>query len=126
MRGLTSAFVAMTNDLIQIVDSVSRRLGMRISTTLSLGRSSYGLSLPLIFALCLYALIAGHGGAVLHDPDTYLHIAVGRWIIAHRAAPYHGIFSGTMAQAPWIARAAISTPIVGDAFCTQCHIQDGL
>jgi hypothetical protein len=103
MRGLTSAFVAMTNDLIQIVDSVSRRRSMRINTTLSLGRSRYGLSLPLIFALCLYALIAGHGGAVLHDPDTYLHIAVGRWIIAHRAAPYHGIFSGTMAQAPWIA-----------------------
>jgi hypothetical protein len=98
-----AAFVAMTNDLIEIVDSVPRRRDMRISATLALGRSPYGLSLPLIFGLGVYALIAGHGGAVLHDPYTYLHIAVGRWIIAHRAVPYHGIFSGTMAQAPWVA-----------------------
>jgi hypothetical protein len=88
---------------LEIVDPVSRRRSMRISATLALGRSRYGLSLPLIFAICVYALIAGNGGAVLHDPDTYLHIAVGRWIMAHRAVPHHGIFSGTMAQAPWVA-----------------------
>jgi hypothetical protein len=86
-----------------MVDPVWRCRNMRISATLSLGRSHYGLSLPLIFGLGVYGLIAGHGGAVLHDPDTYLHIAIGRWIIAHRAVPYHGIFSGTMAQAPWVA-----------------------
>jgi len=67
------------------------------------GRSRYGVSLPLIFGLGVYALIAGHGGAVLHDPDTYLHISVGRWIIAHRAVPYQGIFSATMSQTPWVA-----------------------
>jgi hypothetical protein len=93
----------MTNDLIEVVDPVSRRRSMHINATLSLGRSRYGLSLPLIFGLGVYALIVGHGGAVLHDPDTYLHIAVGRWIIAHRAVPYHGIFSETMEQAPWVA-----------------------
>ncbi len=93
----------MTNDLIEIVDSVSRRRIMRISAIPAPGRSRYGLSLPLIFGLGIYALIAGHGGAVLHDPDTYLHIAVGRWIMAHQAVPYYGIFSETMAQAPWVA-----------------------
>ena len=67
------------------------------------GRSRYGVSLPLIFGLGVYALIAAYGGAVLHDPDTYLHVAVGRWIIAHRAVPYEGIFSATMPQAPWVA-----------------------
>jgi len=71
--------------------------------TLAPGRSRYGISLPLIFGLGVYAVIAGHGGAVLHDPDTYLHIAVGRWIIAHGAVPHHGIFSATMPQAPWVA-----------------------
>jgi len=76
---------------------------MTISATLAAGRSRYGLSLPLIFALGVYGLIAGHGGAVLHDPDTYLHIAVGRWIIAHGAVPHEGIFSATMSQAPWVA-----------------------
>ena len=54
---------------------------MSISATSASGRSRYGLSLPLLFALGVYGLIAGHGGAVLHDPDTYLHLAVGRWII---------------------------------------------
>src|SRR5438270_8744174 len=94
----------MTNDLIERLDSVLQQLySMPISATLALGRSRYGLSLPLIFGLGVYALIASRGGAVLHDPDTYLHIAVGRWIIEYRAVPHHGIFSGTMAQAPWVA-----------------------
>src|SRR5205807_3679100 len=93
----------MTNGLIEIVDSIPPRRSMRISATRAVGRSRYGLSLPLIFALGVYAVIAGHGGAVLHDPDTYLHIAVGRWIIAHGVVPHHGIFSATMASAPWVA-----------------------
>src|SRR5947209_14550673 len=93
----------MTNGLIEIVHSIPPRRNMRINATLGVGRSRYGLSLPLIFGLGVYALIAGHGGAVLHDPDTYLHISVGRWIIAHQAVPYYGIFSETMAQAPWVA-----------------------
>src|ERR1700747_3460005 len=65
-------------------------------------RSRYAPSLPLIFGLGVYALIAAHGGAVLHDPDTYLHTAVGRWILTHGAVPYSGIFSATMADAPWV------------------------
>src|SRR5258708_6508153 len=53
-----------------MIDSVPRRRDMRISTTLALGRSPYGLSLPLIFGLGVYALIASHGGSVLHLSDT--------------------------------------------------------
>ncbi len=91
---------------------------MRISATLALGRNRYGLSLPLIFALGVYALIAGRGGAVLHDPDTYLHIAVGRWIIAHGAVPHYGIFSGTMAQAPWVAHEWLGELLIAWLFDT--------
>ena len=91
---------------------------MRISATLALGRSRYGLALPLIFGLGVYALIAGHGGAVLHDPDTYLHIAVGRWIIAHGAVPQHGIFSATMAQAPWVAHEWLGELVIAGLFDT--------
>src|SRR5262245_148484 len=40
---------------------------------------------------------------ILTSQDLYLHIAVGRWIVAHRAIPDHGIFSATMADAPWVA-----------------------
>ncbi len=91
---------------------------MRINATLAVRRNRYGLSLPLIFGLGLYALIAGHGGAVLHDPDTDLHIAVGRWIIAHGAVPHHGIFSGTMAQAPWVAHEWLGEVLLAGLFDT--------
>ncbi len=108
----------MTNGLIEIVDFIPPRRSMRISATPALRRSRYGLSLPLIFGLGVYALIAGHGGAVLHDPDTELHIAVGRWIIAHRAVPHHGIFSGTMAQAPWVAHEWLGEVVLARLFDT--------
>ena len=48
----------MTNDLIEIVDLIPQRRSMSISATLALRRSRYGLSLPLIFGLGVYALIA--------------------------------------------------------------------
>jgi hypothetical protein len=42
------------------------------------------------------------GLAILNDPDTYLHIAAGRWMIAHRALPAHAPFSPMLAGAPWV------------------------
>jgi hypothetical protein len=65
-------------------------------------RSWFGVSLPLIFAIWIYALIVKLGPGVLGDPDTLWHIVVGRWIIAHDSIPDHGIFSGTMTNAPWV------------------------
>ncbi len=108
----------MTNRLIEMINSVSRRRNMRISATRAVRRGRYGLSLPLIFGLGAYGLIAGNGGAVLHDPDTYLHLAVGRWIIAHRAVPDHGIFSGTMAQASWVAHEWLGEVVLAWLFDT--------
>jgi hypothetical protein len=64
-------------------------------------RSRLGVSLPLIFGLAVYAQVAGHPGAVLNDPDTYWHIAIGRWIIAHRAIMHHDVFSFSMPGAPF-------------------------
>ena len=40
--------------------------------------------------------------ALLHDPDTYLHIAAGRWMLAHGALPLHDPFSYTFAGARWV------------------------
>jgi hypothetical protein len=50
---------------------------------------------------------------VLGDPDTYWHIAVGRWIIAHRAVMHHDVFSFSMPGAPftppeWLAEVLIA------------------
>jgi hypothetical protein len=68
-------------------------------------RSSTGFnpSLPLICGLLVYAQVLAMGGRVLRDPDTYWHIAVGRWIIAHHEVPHHDVFSFTMQGAPWAA-----------------------
>ncbi|MFZ2004116.1 MAG: hypothetical protein WAV02_03450 [Stellaceae bacterium] len=41
--------------------------------------------------------------ALLHDPDTYMHIAAGRWMLAHRALPAADPFSYTMAGTHWTA-----------------------
>lgn len=39
---------------------------------------------------------------VLSSQDLYLHISIGRWILAHAAIPDHGIFSASMPTAPWV------------------------
>jgi hypothetical protein len=81
--------------------------------TLAPGRSRFGLSLPLLFGLLVYAMAVSAGGSALGDPDTYWHIAVGRWIIAHRAVPYHDVFSFSMPDASftppeWLAEVAMA------------------
>jgi hypothetical protein len=40
--------------------------------------------------------------AMLHDPDTYLHIAAGRWTLAQGGLPANDPFSFTMAGAHWL------------------------
>jgi hypothetical protein len=76
---------------------------MTETATSTPGRSRFGLSLPLVVALGVYAQVFVYADKVLGDPDTYWHIAVGRWIIGHRAVPHEGIFSATMPHAPWVA-----------------------
>ena len=39
----------------------------------------------------------------MHDPDTYLHITAGRWMLAHAALPVHDPFSYTFAGKAWAA-----------------------
>ena len=45
----------------------------------------------------------GSPPALLNDPDTYLHIAAGRWMLAHHAMVGADPFSWTMSGAPWVA-----------------------
>ncbi|MGA8550777.1 MAG: hypothetical protein WB678_11115 [Stellaceae bacterium] len=59
-------------------------------------------SWPLIVALLALARALAQPGALLHDPDTYLHIAAGRWMLAHGALPVHDPFSYTFAGARWV------------------------
>jgi MFS family permease len=48
---------------------------------------------------------------VLLTQDLYLHITVGRWIAEHRQVPVHGVFSGSMPDAPWLAHEWLSSLI---------------
>lgn len=59
-------------------------------------------SWPLLVGLLALAEIVHAGTLVLGDPDTYLHIASGRWMIAHGALPIADPFSHSMPGARWI------------------------
>jgi hypothetical protein len=59
-------------------------------------------SWPLIVALVFFIRALAQPMALLNDPDTYLHIAAGRWMLAHTALPVHDPFSHTLAGANWV------------------------
>src|SRR4051812_86466 len=64
-----------------------------------------GFVLPAWFwvAYGVYALVLVNGNALLNDPDTYWHIAVGKGIIDHAAFPRVDTYSFTKAGEPWIS-----------------------
>jgi hypothetical protein len=59
-------------------------------------------SWPLIAGLLVFGRLLAQRMALLNDPDTYLHIAAGRWILAHGALPLHDPFSHSMPGAAWL------------------------
>ncbi|WP_334442573.1 hypothetical protein [Bradyrhizobium sp. AZCC 1610] len=59
-------------------------------------------ALPWLVGAGVYVLLLTLGPQLLNDPDTYSHIAVGRWIISHGAVPDRDPFSFSMHGAPWI------------------------
>ena len=58
--------------------------------------------LPSLVGAGVYALLLTLGPRLLNDPDSYSHIALGRWIIAHGTVPVSDPFSFSMHGAPWI------------------------
>jgi hypothetical protein len=81
-------------------------------------RASYWprLSWPLIVALVALVRPLSDRMALLNDPDTYLHIAAGRWMIDHLALPFHDPFSHTLAGAPWIPHEWLAEVILAQAY----------
>jgi len=59
-------------------------------------------ALPWLVGAGVYVLLLTLGPRLLNDPDSYSHIAVGRWIMAHGAVPASDPFSFSMHGAPWI------------------------
>lgn len=65
--------------------------------------------LAVLAGAAVFCVTLAMKAQVLASQDLYLHVAVGRWIVAHRSVPDFGIFSGTMADAPWVAHEWLSS-----------------
>ena len=59
-------------------------------------------SLVVAVGLTAYASVLARGGEVLIDPDVYMHIVVGRWILDHGALPHADMFSHSMHGMSWV------------------------
>jgi len=73
-------------------------------------------SWPLIVGLFAFARTLAAPGSVLSDPDTYLHIAAGRWILAHGALPVRDPFSYTMAGHTWVVHEWLAEVILAAVY----------
>ncbi|NCU85123.1 MAG: hypothetical protein EBV57_03830 [Betaproteobacteria bacterium] len=71
---------------------------------------------PLLAALAAAMLFIGRGVNVFIDPDSYWHLAAGRWIIEHRTIPTTDPFSWTFAGSPWLAHEWLSEVLIAAAF----------
>jgi len=60
-------------------------------------------TLPWLMAMGAYALLLVLGPRLLSDPDTYSHIALGRWIVAHHVVPTTDPFSANFRGVNWVA-----------------------
>jgi len=74
---------------------------------------------PALVALVVITATFAAAGRVLSDPDTLLHVAVGRWILAHGAVPSQDVFSYSAFGRPWVAHEWLSEVLLAvlyDAF----------
>jgi hypothetical protein len=71
---------------------------------------------PLGLGAALYGLLLIVGERLLNDPDTYWHIATGRWIWTRAAVPTTDPFSHTLQGAPWLAQEWLSELILAGAY----------
>jgi len=72
-------------------------------------------AMPWLMAAGVYALLMLLGPRLLADPDTYSHIALGRWIFEHQSVPSVDPFSQTMRGEHWIAFEWLSQVIYAGA-----------
>ena len=60
-------------------------------------------AMPWLVAAGTYVALIALAPRLLADPDSYSHIALGRWILEHQAVPTVDPFSQTMRGEPWVA-----------------------
>ena len=57
---------------------------------------------PLLVGLGAYTVAVASAFALLNDGDTLSHIVIGRWIVEHRAIPFHDPFTFTFPGGSWV------------------------
>jgi len=79
---------------------------------------AWGISWPLLIwvAAVVGAIACKPPDDLLQDPDTYWHIAAGRWIMEHGSVPTADPFSHSMSGAPWIAFEWLSELVIFGAY----------
>src|SRR5438132_34427 len=77
------------------------RAGMRYRTSRD-ARVARIWVVPLLVGLGAYVVAVSAAVNLLNDGDTLSHIVIGRWIIEHRALPFHDPFSYTFRGGPWV------------------------
>jgi hypothetical protein len=73
-------------------------------------------ALPWLVGLGVYAMLLIVGPRMLGDPDSYSHIALGRWIMAHGTLPATDSFSFSKHGTPWITFEGLSEVIYAGAY----------
>lgn len=82
------------------------------------GRSSFRngvfrISWPLIVAACsTLGILAFSSFQSLGDPDTFLHIKIGQWILSHHTVPVVDYFSHSLPGEAWVAHEWLSELLI--------------
>ena len=75
-------------------------------------------TMPWLVAAGVYVLLLALGPRMLADPDTYSHIALGRWILEHHTVPTVDPFSATLRGTHWVAFEWLSQIVFAAAYAT--------
>ncbi|MGA7309449.1 MAG: hypothetical protein WBX05_10905, partial [Pseudolabrys sp.] len=73
-------------------------------------------AMPWVVAAGIYVLLIALAPRLLSDPDTYSHIALGRWILEHHAVPTTDPFSATLRGTHWVAFEWLSQTVFAIAY----------
>ena len=76
--------------------------GLAISLDRRVPQEARSWLVPLLVGLGAYAVAISAAVNLLNDGDTLSHIVIGRWIIEHRALPFHDPFSYTFYGGTWV------------------------
>lgn len=75
--------------------------------------ASFRGSLPLIiFIISTLGVLSFSTFQTLGDPDTFLHLKIGQWIISHQAVPMVDYFSHSLPGESWVAHEWLSELIL--------------